>query len=273
MDLSAFVRDRLSTFLESLADPWQQVALVAALAAAALIVASSLVKTIVPLRWLALGGNLGFVVYGLVHPAPMVFLLHVVLLPINLWRALEMQRLTRRVQEAGRLDADGLRVWLQPFMRRHRLQPGTVLIRQGDPADRLYVLAEGRLEVVEVGRTIESGQMFGEIAFFSPGQRRTATVRSIGPSTVLSIDEVTFRQLLFQNPAFAFEVTRLSVGRLADEVARLQRDGPAADAVSAPQATPQATPAAAPEATPEAAPGAAPQAEAAASRDASPPRP
>lgn len=222
MDLAALVQERLATYFASLADPWQQVALVAALVAGALIVASTLVKTIVPLRWLALGGNLGFVVYGLVHPAPMVFLLHAVLLPINLWRALEMQRLTRRVQRASRLDEGELKVWLQPFMRRHRLRPGTVLFRQGDPADRLYVLAEGRLEVVEVGRTIEAGQMFGEIAFFSPGQRRTATVRCAAPSTVLSIDEVSFRQLLFQNPAFAFEVTRLSVGRLSDEVSRLQ---------------------------------------------------
>lgn len=246
MDLPAFIHDRFATFLASLADPWQQVAIAAALVAAALIVASSLVKTIVPLRWLALGGNLGFVVYGLVHPAPMVFLLHVVLLPINLWRALEMQRLTRRVQAAGRFDAGGLQVWLQPFMRRHRLPAGRVLFRQGDAADRLYVLAEGRLEVVEVGRTIDAGQMFGEIAFFSPGQRRTATVRAAMPSTVLSIDEVSFRQLLFQNPAFAFEVTRLSVGRLSDEVARLQRHEPAVVKGPAADATPPATPPAAP---------------------------
>lgn len=228
MDLAAFVQDRLAIFVASLADPWQQAALVAALVAGALIVASTLVKTIVPLRWLALGGNLGFVVYGLVHPAPMVFLLHGVLLPINLWRALEMQRLTRRVRQASRLDQGELQVWLQPFMRRQRLRPGAVLFRQGDPADRLYVLAEGRLEVVEVGRSIEAGQMFGEIAFFSPGQRRTATVRCAVPSTVLSIDEVSFRQLLFQNPAFAFEVTRLSVGRLSDEVSRLQQEEAAA---------------------------------------------
>lgn len=225
MDLTAFVQARLAAYLASLADPWQQAALVAAAIAGALIVGSTLVKTIVPLRWLALGGNLGFVVYGLVQPAPMVFLLHGVLLPINLWRALEMQRLTRRVHDASRLDGSELKVWLQPFMRRHRLRPGSVLFRQGDPADRLYVLAEGRLEVVEAGRRIEAGQMFGEIAFFSPEGRRTATVRCVEPSTVLSIDEVTFRQLIYQNPAFGFEVTRLIAVRLSDDVSRLQRDG------------------------------------------------
>lgn len=223
MDLAAFIEARLANFLASLADPWQQWALAAATLGAALIVASTLVKTIIPLRWLALGGNVGFVVYGLAHPAPMVFLLHAVLLPINLWRVLEMQRLTRRLRHAEQRGPQELKVWLQPFMKRRRLRPGDVLFRQGERADRLYVLAEGRLEVVEAGRTIEAGEMFGEIAFFSPGQQRTATVRCLEPSTVLSIDEVSFRQLFFQNPGFGFEVARLIAGRLSDDVQRLQR--------------------------------------------------
>lgn len=226
LDLASFLEARVATFLASLVDPWQQVALLAALAAGALIVASTLVKTIIPLRWLALGGNVGFVVYGLVHPAPMVFLLHVVLLPINLWRVLEMQRLTQRLRRANSLGPEELKVWLQPFMKRQRVKPGTVLFRQGDRADRLYVLAEGRLEVVEAGRPIEAGQMFGEIAFFSPGQQRTATVRCVEPSTLLSIDEVSFRRLFFQNPAFGFEVARLIAGRLSDDVSRAQRADP-----------------------------------------------
>jgi CRP-like cAMP-binding protein len=110
-------------------------------------------------------------------------------------------------------------------MKRRRLRPGSVLFRQGERADRLYVLAEGQLEVVEAGRSIEAGQMFGEIAFFSPAQQRTATVRCTEPSTVLSIDEVSFRQLFFQNPGFGFEVARLIAGRLSDDVSRLQRAG------------------------------------------------
>jgi CRP-like cAMP-binding protein len=155
----------------------------------------------------------------------MVALLHLALLPINLWRVLEMQRLTRRVMNAEAADSEDLKVWLQPYMKRRRLRKGSILFKRGDRADRLYVLAEGRLELVESGRTIEAGQMFGEIAFFSPEGRRTATVRCVEPSTVLSIDEVTFRQLIYQNPAFGFEVTRLIAVRLSDDVSRLQRDG------------------------------------------------
>lgn len=94
------------------------------------------------------------------------------------------------------------------------------------PSAPLYVVAEGRLEVVEAGRPIEAGQMFGEIAFFFPGPQRAATVRCREPSTRPSIDEVSLRRLFFQNPAFGFEVARLIAGRLSDEVSRAQRADP-----------------------------------------------
>ena len=219
-----FIAARIADLQAQLNDPGQWLALAAAVVAAALIVVSSLVKTIIPLRWLAVGANLGFVVYGVLHPAPMVALLYFALLPINLWRVLEMQRLTRRVMNAEAADSEDLKVWLQPYMKRRRLRKGSILFKRGDRADRLYVLAEGRLELVESGRTIEAGQMFGEIAFFSPDRRRTATVRGLQPSTLLSIDETTFRQLFFQNPAFGFEVVRLIAGRLSADVQRLSEE-------------------------------------------------
>jgi CRP/FNR family transcriptional regulator, cyclic AMP receptor protein len=234
LNLEQVLSARATEFAAQLADPWQWVALAAAIVAGAFIVGSTLVKTIVPLRWLAVGGNVGFVVYGLVHPAPMVFVLHAVLLPINLWRVLEMQRLTRRVQRAASLGGEELKVWLQPFMKRRRLKPGAVLFRQGEPADRLYVLVEGQLELVETGRCIEAGEMFGEIAFFSPAQKRTATVRCLRAATLLSIDEVAFRQVFYQNPAFGFEVARLITERLSEDVQRLQAQRDAALAVPRP---------------------------------------
>jgi CRP-like cAMP-binding protein len=240
-----------------LADPVQWVALAAAAAAAVLIVASTLVKTIIPLRWLALGGNLGFVVYGALHPSLPVLVLHLALLPINLWRVIEMQRLTRRVLRAADARAE-LKVWLQPYMRRRRLRAGETVFRQGDSADRLYVLAEGELEVADGGRRIAAGQMFGEIAFFAPERRRTATVRAVVASTVLSIDETTFRQLFFQNPAFGFEVVGLVASHLTADVRRLEeylaqgtRGDPAEAAqAAAPSVTQGAAPAAARDAPP-----------------------
>jgi len=196
-------------------------ALAAGTVAAILIVVSAFVKTIIPLRWLAVGGNIGFMVYGAVHPSWMVFALHVTLLPVNLFRAVEMVRLTRRVRRSA-ASGDQSGVWLRPYMRQRKHRAGSILFRKGDLADHLYLLADGQIEFVEAGIMIEPGRIFGEIAFFAPDRRRTGTARCVTPCTVLRIDETTFKQLYFQNPDFGFEVVRLIASRLTEDITRLQ---------------------------------------------------
>lgn len=221
MAIPEFLAARTAELVTSLADPWQWLALGSAALAAVLIVVSAFVKTIIPLRWLAVASNAGFVVYGLMHPALLILALHLTLLPINLWRVAEMHRLTRRVRRAA-ASASEVQVWLRPYMKRRLVERGEVLFRRDDPADRLYFLVDGRLEVVEKGGVIEAGQMFGEIAFFSPEGRRTGTVRCTEPATVLSIDDTTFKQLLFQNPAFGLQILSLIAGHLSSDVRRLE---------------------------------------------------
>ena len=94
-------------------------------------------------------------------------------------------------------------------MRARKMRAGTVLFHKGDRGDRLYLLAEGRIELVEIGGSIAPGTIFGEIAFFSPDRRRQLTARFAEDSTVLSIDERTVRQLYYQNPAFGFKMIEL----------------------------------------------------------------
>ena len=149
-------------------------------------------------------------------------LMHGTLLPINVWRAVEMVRLTRRVTAAAAAgDLSG--VWLKPYMRRTRLKAGSVLFRRGDIADHLYFLADGEMEFVEIGQSLEPGCMFGEIAFFTPDRRRTLTARCRTDCTVLSVDESTFRQLYFQNPDFGFQVVSLVAARLLADRQRLEQ--------------------------------------------------
>ena len=222
-DLLAAVAARLAA---ELATPLDVFGLCSALAAAALVVVSSFVKTMIPLRWLAVGGSFGFLVYGALHPAPVMVLLHGALLPINIYRALEMGWLTRQVSKAA-AQGDLSGVWLKPYMNSARFEAGDTVFRIGDKADFLYFLAEGRLEFVEIGEVMEPGRLFGEIAFFAPDKRRSMTARCVTACTVLHIDEVTFKQLYYQNPAFGFEVVSLVAGRLMADVHRLQARVPA----------------------------------------------
>ncbi|MEP7301880.1 MAG: cyclic nucleotide-binding domain-containing protein [Caldimonas sp.] len=205
----------------ALSTPLGIFALCSAAVAAALVIVSSFVKTMIPLRCLAVGGNLGFLVYGALHPSVVMMLLHGALLPVNIYRAAEMVRLTRRVRAAAATgDLSG--VWLKPYMRRQRLKAHDVLFRKGDAADHLYFLVEGRIEFVEIGDVMEPGSLFGEIAFFAPDKRRTLTARCTTDCTVLRIDEATFQQLYFQNPAFGFQIVTLVAGRLIADRNRLQ---------------------------------------------------
>jgi CRP-like cAMP-binding protein len=223
-ELVAFVTERLS---QAWADPVQMLALVSAAVAGALVIVSAFVRTMIPLRWLAVGSNVGFIVYGVMHPSWLMVGLHAVLLPVNLFRAVQMVRLTRRVV-ASTTDPRQLAVWMRPYMRSRSYGAGRVIFESGQPADRLYFLASGEVELPEVGRRLQPGQMFGEIAFFAPDRRRSSSARCLQPSTVLSIDEATFRQLVYQNPDFGLEIVRLIAGRLSQDVQRLQAVAPPA---------------------------------------------
>jgi phosphotransferase system glucose/maltose/N-acetylglucosamine-specific IIC component len=183
---------------------------------------SSFVRTMIPLRWLAVGSNIGFVVYGLLHPSLMMVVLHLGLLPINLYRVKEMTRLTRRVIRATS-KGDDSGVWLKPYMRKMQMKAGQVLFRKGDPADHLFLVVEGQVEFAEIGVTMAPGKVFGEIAFFSPEHRRTLTARCLDDCTLLAIDEATVKQLYYQNPDFGFLMISLVAGRLSADVKRLEK--------------------------------------------------
>jgi len=199
----------------------QTIALAAAILASGLIVISFFMKTMIPLRWLAVGSNVGFIVYGVLDRSMGTLALHLSLLPVNIYRAIEMTRLTRQVNAAASgADLSGL--WLRPYMKTNHFKKGHTLFRKGDAADHLYLLLHGRLEFVEIQRDVTPGQVFGEIAFFSPERQRSLTAVCLEDCTLLSIDEFTVKQLFYQNPEFAFELVTLITSRLSTDVRRLE---------------------------------------------------
>ncbi len=208
--------------LESLlATPQGRLALASAGVASLFNLAGTFVKTMIPLRWMAVGSNLGFMVYGALFPSLPMLVLHALLLPINGIRAIEMMRLTRRVNQAA-ADTANSGFWLRPYMTRRKLPAGAIVFRKGDPADHLYMLAEGRIELVEIGAVLTPGRIFGEIAFFHPARQRTLTARCLDRCQLLSIDESGMRQLYYQNPEFGFQLIGLVAGRMHADVERLR---------------------------------------------------
>ena len=94
---------------------------------------------------------------------------------------------------------------------------GEVLLEEGDPADAVYVLQTGRLEVLVGGRVVRElapGADLGELAVLTGG-RRSATVRARRDATLLEVTAADFDALLLDDPAAARVVTAQLAQRLA----------------------------------------------------------
>ena len=89
-------------------------------------------------------------------------------------------------------------------MQREEVEAGTVVIREGAPGDRFYVLLTGIAGVSQssIGgrRILRSGDFFGEVAL-AMDVSRTATITAMTPCVVASCDGATFDELV--RPLFA----------------------------------------------------------------------
>lgn len=94
-------------------------------------------------------------------------------------------------------------IWATAKLERQTYEPGEVIIHQGDPADRFYIIAKGQVEVLReqpdgqeiVVSRLGREQYFGEIGLLHGG-KRTATVRAADNVEVMTLDRETFDDLL-----------------------------------------------------------------------------
>ena len=91
---------------------------------------------------------------------------------------------------------------------------GDTVVQRGEHGDRFYVIADGELDVEDVGRTLRRGDVFGEIALIADIPR-TATVRARTPARLLALDRRSFLLTVTGNEHVASEAERLVHDRLA----------------------------------------------------------
>lgn len=97
-----------------------------------------------------------------------------------------------------------------------RYAAGEVLYKEGDPADKCYILKEGTVEIRYHGHTVvtlHAGEIFGEMALIE-GHQRIADVVAATDCVVIPIDQRRFHFMVTQTPRFATDVMAVMADRI-----------------------------------------------------------
>lgn len=87
--------------------------------------------------------------------------------------------------------------------------PGDFVFKQGDLADALLIIVQGRVEVVkneQVLATLGIGEVLGELSLFGGTQRRSAAAKATSETLLLRIPSKAFRRLLDASNVAALKV-------------------------------------------------------------------
>ncbi len=121
--------------------------------------------------------------------------------------------------------------FLAEIARAVEYPPNTILLREGEHGHCLYVIVEGRLEIVKslgtAGEYILAvrgpGEYLGEMYLFNPQRVRTASVRALSRVQLLEISTDDFQALLNLRPELEYALACGITQRLLDTEMKLLR--------------------------------------------------
>ena len=97
-------------------------------------------------------------------------------------------------------------------LRAQSVRGGAVILRPEEPAQALYFVASGEVEIMreEASETLEEGCHFGELPFETRGGHARLAARAKVPSKLLVLDPIDFRALTSRYPDLAAHLQRLA---------------------------------------------------------------
>lgn len=96
---------------------------------------------------------------------------------------------------------------IQKFEHRE-MDPGEVIVKEGDPGESMYLIKSGRVEVTTINpidksrmllATLESGEFFGEVSLIK-SKPRTASVTALTPVELMEIRRDQFDEIADEHP-------------------------------------------------------------------------
>ena len=134
---------------------------------------------------------------------------------------MEIDELVRAIQTLNAADAFRARLnveqWrtIAPYLTRHEIRAGELLIKQGDADRSMYFLAQGSLQVFLTGgppgknriAILRAGSVVGEPGLFGDSPRM-ANVEAMTPCVVHALRGPRLEELAQRSPALALELLR-----------------------------------------------------------------
>ncbi len=126
-----------------------------------------------------------------------------------------------RVPVFSRLDALAVSR-IASLLRARIVPPGQTIVRRGEPADAMYFIASGEVEVLLDPDPIylREGESFGEIGLLSKDAERTATVRASTRCRLMVLESEDFQELIETDTDLRNAIQRIAdqrVGELGGE--------------------------------------------------------
>jgi CRP-like cAMP-binding protein len=90
------------------------------------------------------------------------------------------------------------------------IKNGEFVFKQGDPADGLFFIARGRVQVLKDGESLTQlgiGEVLGELSVLGGGHKRSASAKALSETLVMRIGTRDFRKLLEQWNVAAMKIT------------------------------------------------------------------
>lgn len=101
-------------------------------------------------------------------------------------------------------------------------QNGEVIIKQGSIGNCLYVIQEGKVEVISESNGTEKkiaelgeSEFFGEMGLFEK-DIRSCTVKALGKAKILSVDKRNFYKSIEKDPSIAYRLLEKMSKRLRE---------------------------------------------------------
>jgi CRP-like cAMP-binding protein len=106
---------------------------------------------------------------------------------------------------------------LATFSSEERIRDGSMVFREGESGDKLYIVLDGRVRISKfipgVGEealaVLDRGDFFGEMALIDDKVRSADAKAHDGDATVLSIDRATLNEILSMDPHASLQFLNL----------------------------------------------------------------